>query len=402
MNPLISRHRSRIFIFLLHSALVAVSLLLSSTGCRIALGDEIKLVPTCELKEEFNDNVFLSAINKKSDFITTLTPSLAFSSTSERLNIDLLSGLSWHDYVRSEGIGSMDYQFNALVANRLTPLDDIGLSAAYVRNTRPDSIIQTTGLTTSTGTDHYQYSANVRRLINETTSASLAYSFVQDTYDNPAAQANHVHNASLVVSKDLSVVLPLLKGTLSTNFSRAIYRDSSSDSYTLTAGVSRNINEKLKANLSAGGQLIHSTFVTTSEVSNDSWGAVGSVSLNYTGEKTFGSLSLSRNFSAASGQVGAVESTSFGVTLGQSLSDKTTAQIAASYNINQASSGQFSSQGVDDRALNLKADIMYKITKFFDIGFQYAYYTVTNGLNGLLITQNSMMLRAVAKYPINR
>src|ERR1700681_3921186 len=118
MNPLISQHRGRIFMFLLHSALVTGSLLSPATGCRTALGAEVKLVPTCEFKEEFNDNVFLTAGDKKSDFITTITPSLAFSRTSERLNIDLLTGFSWHDYARSEGIGTTDYQYNAQVANR--------------------------------------------------------------------------------------------------------------------------------------------------------------------------------------------------------------------------------------------------------------------------------------------
>jgi hypothetical protein len=401
MNHFIRQHRSRISVFILHSAFVTVCLLMPATGCRLAFGEERKLIPSCEFKEEFNDNVFLSASDKKSDFITTISPSVAFSSASERLNIELLSGLSWHEYVRSEGIGSMDYQLNAQVANRLTQLDDIGLSAAYARNTRPDSISQTSGLSSSTGSDHYQISASARRLVTETSSASLTYSFVQDDYDNPVYQANHVHNAGLVISKDFSALAPLLKGTLSSNFSRATYRDSRSDSYTLTAGASRSITERILVSLSAGGQVIHSTFETTSEGNNESWGAVGSALVNFTGENTFGSFSIARNFSAASGQIGAVESTSFGLTLGHNYSDKITAQFAASYNINHASNGQFSSQGTDARALSLKAGIMYKISKNFDAGFQYAYYTVSYAPNDLIVAQNSVMLRVVAKYPVN-
>ena len=386
--------------FLLQSALSLSGILFPEICCRPAFGAETKLVPSCEIKEEFNDNVFLTASDRKSDFITILTPNLAFSHASERLNIDFLTGLGWHSYSRSEGIGSMDYQYNAQIAHKLTPQDDIGVSASYVRNTRPDSISQTTGLTASPGMDHYQYSANIRRLIDESTSASMMYSFLQDTYDNPASQSNRVHNAGLIFSKDLGSILPLLKGTLSSNYSRAIYRDSTTDNYSLRVGVSRNINEKLNFNMSAGGQLMHSTFITTTEVSNDSWGAVGSTSLSYTGEKAFGSLSLARDFTAASGQVGPVETTSFGLTLGRGLSDRMTVQIAANYNINQSSSGQFSSRGTDDRALNLKADFVYKISKFFDVGLQYSYYTVTYGLSDLLIAQNSVIVRAAAKYPI--
>jgi hypothetical protein len=194
--------------------------------------------------------------------------------------------------------------------------------------------------------------------------------------------------------------MPLLKGTLSTNFSRAIYRDADSDNYSVRVGASGNINEKLTVNLSAGGQLVHSTFVTTSGRSNDSWGTIGSASFNYTGEKSFGSLSFVRDFSNASGQVGTVETTSFGLTLGKHLSDNITTQIATSYNINQASSGQFSSRSVDDRVFNFKADIVYKMSNYFDIGCQYVYYTVNYNISDVQIAQNSVMLRAVAKYPV--
>jgi hypothetical protein len=45
---------------------------------------------------------------------------------------------------------------------------------------------------------------------------------------------------------------------------------------------------------------------------------------------------------------------------------------------------------------------LYKVSKFFAIGLQYAYYTVTYGFNDLLVAQNSVMLRAVAKYPVTR
>lgn len=402
MYPFYSRYRNLSHLFLLRSALVTGCLISSTTVCGTVFGAEEKLVPTCEIKEEFNDNVFLTAGDRKSDFITTISPNLTFSRISERLNIDLLTGVSWYDYSRSAGVGSMDYKYNAQMAGKLTPRDDLGLSAAYVRNSRPDSINQADWLNTNRGRDHYQYSASMRRLLNETTSSSIAYTFVQDSYDNQAYQGNHVHNAALVVSKDLSDLLPLLKGTLSSNFSRAIYRDSSSDNYTLSAGASRSINEKLSVNLSVGGRFTHSTFRTTYEVKNDSTGAVGSASLNYAGEKTSGSLSFVRNFSAASGQVGPVETTTFGVALGQGLSDKTTAQISASYNINQASSGQFSTRSSDDKTLNLKADIIYKMSKFFDIGLQYAYYTVNYSFNDSQVTQNSVMLRAVAKYPFTR
>ena len=399
MNRYINQSRNQISIFLLQSVLVSGALLTAAADCRTAQCAEIKLNPTCEVKEEFNDNIYLTAGSKKNDFITTITPGLGFSRSSERLNVDLLAGLSWHDYARTPGIAATDYQYTAQLTNRITQRDDFGLNAAYIRNTRPDTITTMTGLPTISGSDTYQYSGNLRRVLDETTSASLSYSFNQEEYDNPASQSRRVHSAGLVLSKDLGDFMPLLKGTLNTNFSKSLYRDSSNDNYTISVGASRSINEQLSINLSTGGQLIQSTFETPTQVTSDSWGAIGSASLNYTAEQGFGSFAFAHNFSAASGQVGAVQTTSFGLTLGRNFSDKMTAQGSASYNLNQSDSGQYSSRGVDDRALNLTADITYKFSKYFDVGLQYTYYTVNHTLDDLTVSQNRVMVRAVAKYP---
>jgi hypothetical protein len=399
MNWYTTPIKNQISIVLLQGVLVSGALLSPAADCRNACGAEIKLNPTCEVKEEYSDNVFLTSGNKKNDFITTITPGLGFSRSSERLNVNLLAGFSWHDYARSPGSAATDYQYTAQFNNKLTQRDDFGLNASYIRNTRPDTITTVTGLPTVSGSDTYQYSGNLGRTLDETTSASLSYSFNQEEYDNPASHSRRVHTAGLVFSKDLGNLMPLLKGILNTNFSRSIYQDSSNDNYTISVGASRSINEQLTFNLSTGGQLIQSTFVTTSQVSSDSWGAIGSASLNYSVEQGFGSFSFTHNFSAASGQVGAVQTTSFGLTLGHNFSEKMTTQCAATYNLNQSDSGQYSSRGVDDRALNLSADITYKFSKYFDVGLQYTYYSVNQSLADLTVSQNKVLVRAVAKYP---
>ena len=389
-------------VFLLQGILVASGLFSQLADCSTVYGAEVKLSPTCELKEEYNDNVFLTAGNKKNDFITTITPGLGFSRSSERFNIDLLAGLSWHDYARSTGVATTDYQYTGQLTTRITQRDDLGLNAAYIRSSRPDAITASTGLPTTSGSDTYLYSGNLKRLLNETTTAALSYSFNQEEYDDPASQSSRVHSAGLLFSKDLGTLMPLLKGTLNTNFSRSLYRFSHNDIYTVSVGVNRSITEQININLSAGGQLIQSTFETASQRSSDSWETIGSASLNYSAERGFAALSFAHNFTPASGQVGAVLSTTFGLSLGSTLSDKTTAQCAASYNLNQADRGQYASRGVDDRALNLTAGITYRISNYFDIGLQYAYYTVNNALDDVTLSQNRVMVRVVAKYPFTR
>jgi hypothetical protein len=84
------------------------------------------------------------------------------------------------------------------------------------------------------------------------------------------------------------------------------------------------------------------------------------------------------------------------------LSEKTNIRIAAAYNINQASNNQPSSRATDDSVLNLKADILYSINEFFDLGLQYNYYAVAYTHIDSRIEQNRVLLRIVAKYPMPR
>lgn len=396
-----STHNHRLkFPLLAYCAIMAAAQLLPAAAPRPAAAADAKLVPACELKEEFNDNIFLAPGNGKADFITTVSPSLAFTRNSERLKIDLLSGISWHDYARSQGIGATDYRYAAGLGGKFSERAGFGINGAFTRTTRPDAIDQTTGLSATTASDRHEYSASVSREMSEATSATLGYSFVKNSYDSPALQGNDVHGASLVLARNLDRVLPQLKGSLSTAFSRASYRDSRSDKYSVTLGASRNFSQTVSMTVAVGGQFIRSTFTAGPASSNESWEAVGSASLTHTGEKSFGSLSFARDFTPASGQVGAVETTSLGVALGRNLTDKTTGKIGASYRINQASSGQFSSQGTDYRALNVTADLVYALSKFFDIGVNYGYYAITHDTgSSSRVGQNSVMVKVAMKYP---
>ena len=390
--------RGSIFMFL--------SLCWHSAVCNTVSAAEDKLTPTVELREEFNDNIFLTQGNQRSDFITTIVPSLVFTHMTERRNISLLAALNRHSYNRTEHINTTDNQYNGQFEQKIAEMSNAGMSADYLRNTRADSIDTTTGLPSSAASTHFQYTVNASRSLSEFASATLAYSFAKDEYDNQASQGNQSHTVNVQLSEDLDRMVPRLKGSLSAQYNKALYRDSDIDNYTLKGGVKRAVTEKLSTNLSFGGRFTHSTFsvihipsLTLSTDNSDGWGIIGAASLNFTGEKNFAALSFSRDFSAASGQVGAVERTSFDLALGRAITDRITSQFVASYSINQASSGQFSSGKSDDRPFNIKADLTYRISNNFDFGVQYAYYAVTYGYSDIRVVQNSVMMRAIVKYP---
>jgi hypothetical protein len=49
--------------------------------------DEFKLTPSLAVKEEYNDNILYSTTNTQKGFITTLSPGLALTERTERMDL---------------------------------------------------------------------------------------------------------------------------------------------------------------------------------------------------------------------------------------------------------------------------------------------------------------------------
>lgn len=207
-------HRSRGSMALLFGQVFILILVCLGAVCGTVFGAEILVTPTCDIREEFNDNIFLAISSRRSDFITTVAPNLGLSRNTERSNVNLLAGLSQYWYARNEGMDSQDYMYQGQLAYKLTPRDDFGLSGSHLYTSRPDSLNQATGLSSSSGTNTYSLAANAGRSLDTTTSASVTYSYQRQLYDDPSQIGNITHNAGLGLSKDLGSMFPMLKGTV--------------------------------------------------------------------------------------------------------------------------------------------------------------------------------------------
>lgn len=391
-------HRSRGSTVLLFAAMLLPILAYQGSACRSALGAEIIVTPTCDVREEYNDNILASSFSRKSDFITTVAPGLGVSRNTERLQTSLSAGLSWYTYARNNGLSSVDYSYQGQSSYKLSLRDSVGLSGTYARSSRPDTLSQTTGIAASSGTRSYGVSSNASRVLDEASSASAAYSYQRQLYDDPALVGNITHNVGLGYSRDLSSMLPMLKGTVSAAFFRAIYTNSSTDNYTLSVGASRNITEKIAWSLSAGGSYTYSSYLVSGQSassasqSNDSWGWLGSAGLTYADEKGNGSVSIARNVVAASGQVGITENTGISLIFGRIETKRFNWQLSAAYNINQSSNNQYASMGSDDSVTSLGASAQYKLSDYVDLGVQYSYYDYFDRINSIETYQNRVLL----------
>lgn len=403
MTPFTGMYRDGSARAALPAALMACLSLLAGPACRVATAAQVVISPSCEIREEYNDNIFLATRSAESDFITTVSPRLGLVRNTERLNSSLNASASWFTYTSNSDLNSLDYAFQGQGGYKLTLRDDVALGASYSHLSRPDSVNESTGLGTSRESDHHSYSFRYGRVLDPVSSVSLSYGFQRQLYDDPAQNDNLTHSAGLGYARDLGAILPLLKGNLSAAYSRTDYRDSSNDNYSFSVGLGRNIDEKFTWSLSGGGRYTHSSFKTfdsgTGRLADDSsgdWGWIGSAGLGYRGEQGQASLSLSRNFSSGSGYAGATENTALTLALGRNLTRRISAGLSASYSMYRSSEDEFGSSSTDEDIWQLGGDVRYRINDYLDLGLRYAYYNDKYGNGGGNAEQNRVLLTLTA------
>lgn len=384
--------------------LLIAGIMLLASGTDVVRADEIKVTPAVSISEEFNDNVLFSTITRKSDVVTTLSPSLELADNSARHNLSILGGINWLTYAKTSNLDSVDYQYRGQARYRLSPVTAFSASGGYVRNSRPDSINQVTMLSSSSGSDHYNYSFSANRKVDELTGGTISYSYASATYDNPSLLGNKVHTAGMAINRTLG---NLLTGAVSAGFSRNIYRTSQSDDYSLGIGSSWQQSEHFSWNGSVGGRYTHSSFrvqqaTATSEATNDNWGITGRLSLAYTGERNSATFLFVRDFTAASGRIGATERTQVGLTLGRRFLEKFSGQAAVTYTINSSPGGQFAAQGAEDTAIRCSTDLAYEFSRHLSLGLRYAFYRIDYSPSNQSAVQNMVLMQANWKYPVDR
>jgi hypothetical protein len=398
-----------------------------------ASGDELKLTPSVGLSQEYNDNIFLDAFDRRSDFITTFTPGIELSDRSERLDANLLLKLNGILYSKTSDLSSVDQIYRGNVKFALSPKLTLSSSAGYVIDSQPDREIETTGLVLGPNKRHRQlYSLSAERVFSETTSAMLAYSYEQDDYNNDRFSDLQYHDVNLPLSHDLGRFLSATKATATLDYSHydsssslissllgnivfdTYLFDTSVDNYAATVGIASALNEKWSLHGSGGGRYTLTRFRTSgrrtfpntsfdlsaSENVGREWGWVGELGVSYKGERTDGHLSFSSDVQPASGQTGGTTIRTGAVSdIRRRFSYELSGSMTLGYYLNKSTSGVASGRALDDETILLTPSIRYEFTRDMYLEASYRYTKVYHNNIHTETDRNSVFVRFYIQNP---
>ncbi len=358
---------------------------------------ELKLTPALGVKEEYNDNIFLTTDGKTGDFITTLSPSLELSSRTERRDAKLSGGINWLDYARHSSVNAVDYFVSGAFGYKLTPRRDFSAGAGYTRNSRPDQTDTATGLSVNSGSGLQSYQAGGTYVLTEKSKFSLSYGYTREDFDRPALLGSRQHQATGALSQALTPVLNLVE---SFSYNRQLTDVSRVDNYSATMGVIKQFSELWSLNLNAGGSYTHSDLNSQQQqtVSSGDLGWVGSLSFVYQGEKLSGSASFNHDVSMSAGRSGSTERTGGSINVGERLTDKLSASAGVGYYYNWSRQGQYSVQNIDETTLDVNCLLRYEFTRDMALEATYHYSNFDYSQSNVRANQNSIMLRFTVSH----
>jgi hypothetical protein len=371
--------------------------------------DELKLVPGLELKEEFNDNIFLATTSRRMDYITTLTPSLDLSSATERGSVSLTSGVNWLKYARNGGLDSLDYYIQSGLGYRIAPRLSVSAGAGYVQNSRPDRIDQS-GLTLTSGSDRLSFQTSGNYAVSEKSTAMLSYAFSREVFTNTGSLDTTVHTVNLSQDYDLGRYLEQTKLVGSFGYSRNLTDISLVDNYTLSLGLTRKFHELWSVSLNAGGRFTHSEFDVTTFIppaqfvpstrQDDDMGWIGNLSVNYSGIKTNASLTFNHDVTTASGRTGATERTGGSANFSSRFTGELSGFLGMGYSWNRSGQNRLSAQTIDEQNVTFSSGVRYDFSEYVSLEGNYRYNMIYYGNTSAEARQNVFLLRLMLRRDV--
>lgn len=368
--------------------------LLSTWAEDPSMAGENQVTPTHDALGEYNSNVFMSAADRQSVHITTLSPGLELSKRTEILNATLTNRLSWIRYSDEVHLNTVDQAHRGVVRYAMSPRLNVSGSAQYARESQTDRDLQVTGIiNTSMSTRRRQaYSLGGDYALSELTRASLSGSFNRDDYSNPRFIDSDTHGVSFGMDHDLMGVLENFRGRAGLAYTEYLFSGSRQENYSATVGVSRELAEKWSVDADVGGRL------TKAETGTRGW--VGRVGGNYKGERDSANLSFSRDLSTSSGAAGLSLRNAVTLTVARAMTDEIRGNFYTGYFRNRTDTNGSGSVSFREKTLELRPSLSWRVHRDVSVQGSWSYVKVTSERTAQTVTadRNAFLLIVTARH----
>jgi hypothetical protein len=353
------------------------------------------LTPSLDVAERFDDNVFLTAQDQTSDFVTEFTPRLSLEYQSSRVNLLADYAVVAQYYAETTDLNNVGDNQRGVLTLRYEATPELLLTvggyyvrstettSAFARPTVPETVIV---LPTSESerrlTQEYSLTASGSYRFDRRTTGTATYSFAgTDQEGTPATYSNSVGLGMAYALTSLDSLL--------LNASAALYSvssgESDQESYAFTAGWKRQWTPSLTTSLAVGP-----------EVTDDDVGGTATAAVSYQlTRELLASLTYRYGTGVVVGEVGAQQASALGASLSYQPRSDLQILLSGGWTKSFPIGGSFDG-GTDDFFAGLTA--RYHVTRWLSTYLSY-HYSRSEPATTDSITNNQVSVGVTFSYP---
>jgi hypothetical protein len=384
--------------------------------------DQFKLLPGISLRQEYNDNLFFDRWLKTHDFITTISPGLALTNKTEKLDLALSGHVDVLEYLNNPGLNRKDQGYNGSARYSLT--QNLGVSArgTYISDSRPDRDFLVSGLVyNSARRQNTTYGLGSDYVFTEKTTGFVSYDYAKSDWSGPkfAGYNYEWYGVNGGFIRDMSSLMAGTKAQLNMGHDNTKYSGLEIDTYMASLGLTKKFSEVWSLLVDGGGRYLRSDFaVTTFQLvpifppfifqvvriarpqTAEKLDWIAHSTLSYIGEKTSGNLTLGRDIYAGSGSMGALERTSAALFVSRRFTWEWSGTFSAGYIKNRAKSGELGALEVNREAVSVSPGIRYEFTRDFFLDAAYSFYWTKDIFGETEVQRNQVWVRLTVQHPM--
>ena len=385
-------------------------LVLACTGAGLAEAEYYEIIPSVDLTQEYNDNIFVSD-NPVDDHITTLASDLALLAIGERLDWNLSGGVRFRKYAENDLQDQQDWHASGGLNYRHSERSSMFTNASFISDTRPDRIVDGF-VTRGADRERYDFSIGGRHAATEASTPFFTYRYLEEDFKFLPERNQRTNIVEFGVSQRLDRFLPMTSGQVFFQLSHTDYATSDDDTARFLLGIDKRWKEKWQIHANLGVRYTESTFTTlvpnpspppatvSDQSTSQDLGPVTDISLNYTGELTEIKLSASRNVVPASGQGRSVEQIQWIGTVNRRFTEKFRGGLSASIQSQESFKDLNPALVVDRWSILFNPEISYEFNRHWTIDCRYRLFYLNDHERSRDAVQNVVAVTLSFRYPI--
>ena len=273
--------------------LLACSILLYFSTANV-FSDEIKLLTSIGLKQEYNSNIFYTRTDETDDFISYVKPSVKLSYATEILNLSALAAWDGWLFWDNTDQNRLNQRYGLNGRYRLTERWSVSANGRYVFDSVQDSQLDETGSVEAGLSDRERLNAGagLDYSVSERSDIGADYNYQKTDFERKSSVDTEAHGVRFFYRRRLQNQRDVI-----TLFPRFVWGNSDDwDAYNSTLNVrwAHPFTETLDTSITVGVRHSRVNYKDDRD-DTDNWGGVADMWLRKRGELTKGRLGFSNN-----------------------------------------------------------------------------------------------------------